>query len=132
MTKEVTFEPVDGAINDRIDDAYRANDTVMEEFPDNRLWLLTRGIVPVLGLRWDIQTPPTDPSVAERAELVPGQNPVLGKRSAAEWFNTAAFSQNPSGLVIYLRANHIGQRNAPAAARIAVHVLKCSECQFGR
>jgi len=23
MTKEVTFEPVDGAINDRIDDAYR-------------------------------------------------------------------------------------------------------------
>src|SRR3954447_23415758 len=24
MTKEVTFEPVEGAINDRIDDAYRA------------------------------------------------------------------------------------------------------------
>jgi hypothetical protein len=24
MTKEVTFEPVDGAINDRIDDAYRS------------------------------------------------------------------------------------------------------------
>jgi hypothetical protein len=24
MTKEVTFEPVDGALNDRIDDAYRA------------------------------------------------------------------------------------------------------------
>jgi hypothetical protein len=24
MTKEVTFEPVDGSINDRIDDAYRA------------------------------------------------------------------------------------------------------------
>jgi len=24
MTKEVTFEPIDGAINDRIDDAYRA------------------------------------------------------------------------------------------------------------
>ena len=24
MTKEVTFEPVDGAMNDRIDDAYRA------------------------------------------------------------------------------------------------------------
>jgi len=23
MTKEVTFEPVDGALNDRIDDAYR-------------------------------------------------------------------------------------------------------------
>ncbi len=24
MTKEVTFEPVDGAINDLVDDAYRA------------------------------------------------------------------------------------------------------------
>jgi hypothetical protein len=24
MTKEVTFEPVDGPINDRIDDAYQA------------------------------------------------------------------------------------------------------------
>jgi hypothetical protein len=24
MTKEVTFEPVDGSINNRIDDAYRA------------------------------------------------------------------------------------------------------------
>jgi hypothetical protein len=24
MTREVTFEPVEGAINDRIDDAYRA------------------------------------------------------------------------------------------------------------
>ena len=24
MTKEVTFEPVDGPINERIDDAYRA------------------------------------------------------------------------------------------------------------
>jgi hypothetical protein len=24
MTKDVTFEPVDGAVNDRIDDAYRA------------------------------------------------------------------------------------------------------------
>jgi len=24
MTKEVTFDPVDGAINDRINDAYRA------------------------------------------------------------------------------------------------------------
>lgn len=49
MTKEVTFEPVDG-INDRIDDAYRTNDTVMEQFPDSRLWSLTRGIVPVLAL----------------------------------------------------------------------------------
>ncbi|MBB4187807.1 hypothetical protein GGE07_004476 [Sinorhizobium terangae] len=24
LTKEVTFEPVDGALNDRIDEAYRA------------------------------------------------------------------------------------------------------------
>jgi hypothetical protein len=35
-------------------------------------------------------------SSAERAELVPGQNPVLSNRTAAEWFNTAAFSQNPA------------------------------------
>jgi hypothetical protein len=35
-------------------------------------------------------------SATERAELVPGQNPVLGNRGAAEWFNTAAFCQNPS------------------------------------
>jgi len=38
-------------------------------------------------------------SATERAELVPGQNPVLGNRSAAEWFNTAAFSQNAAALV---------------------------------
>jgi hypothetical protein len=35
-------------------------------------------------------------SSTERAELVSGTNPVLGNRSAAEWFNTAAFSQNPA------------------------------------
>jgi hypothetical protein len=34
------------------------------------------------------------PSSGERAELVAGQNPVLGNRSAAEWFNTGAFKQN--------------------------------------
>jgi hypothetical protein len=38
----------------------------------------------------------TGNSSAERAELVPGQNPVLSNRTAAEWFNTAAFSQNPA------------------------------------
>jgi Carboxypeptidase regulatory-like domain/TonB dependent receptor len=38
-------------------------------------------------------------SAAERAEVVPGQNPVLGNRNAAQWFNVAAFSQNPTNLV---------------------------------
>jgi hypothetical protein len=38
-------------------------------------------------------------SAAERAELVPGQNPVLGNRSTGQWFNVAAFSQNPTNLV---------------------------------
>jgi hypothetical protein len=38
----------------------------------------------------------TGNSSAERAELVPGVNPVLGNRTAAEWFNTLAFSQNPA------------------------------------
>jgi Carboxypeptidase regulatory-like domain/TonB dependent receptor len=41
----------------------------------------------------------TGNSATERAELVPGQNPVLGNRTAAQWFNTAAFSQNPANLV---------------------------------
>jgi len=36
----------------------------------------------------------TGNSSAERAQLVAGQNPVLSNRTAAEWFNTAAFSQN--------------------------------------
>src|SRR5580693_1671641 len=40
----------------------------------------------------------TGNSNAERAELVPGQNPVLSNRTAAEWFNIAAFSQNPANL----------------------------------
>jgi hypothetical protein len=38
----------------------------------------------------------TGNSAAERAELVPGQNPVLSNRTAAQWFNTAAFCQIPS------------------------------------
>ncbi|MGA8617781.1 MAG: carboxypeptidase-like regulatory domain-containing protein [Candidatus Sulfotelmatobacter sp.] len=41
----------------------------------------------------------TGNSSTERAELVPGQDPVLSYRDAAEWFNTAAFSRNPSALV---------------------------------
>jgi len=41
----------------------------------------------------------TGNSSAERAQLVPGQNPVLSNRTAAQWFNTAAFSQNPANLV---------------------------------
>lgn len=36
------------------------------------------------------------PTSGERAELVPGQNPVLSHRTAAEWFNTAAFKQIPA------------------------------------
>ena len=36
------------------------------------------------------------PTSGERAELVTGQNPVLSRRSAAEWFNTAAFMQIPA------------------------------------
>jgi hypothetical protein len=38
----------------------------------------------------------TGNSAAERAELVPGQNPVLSNRTAARWFNTIAFCQIPS------------------------------------
>jgi hypothetical protein len=38
----------------------------------------------------------TGNSAAERGELVPGQNPVLSNRTAAEWFNTVAFSLNPA------------------------------------
>ena len=36
------------------------------------------------------------PTSGERAELVPGENPVLSNRTAQEWFNTAAFKQNVS------------------------------------
>ena len=48
---------------------------------------------------------------AERAELVPGQNPVLSTRSAAEWFNIAAFSQNPATLVNGIAVDGSSSRN---------------------
>jgi hypothetical protein len=38
----------------------------------------------------------TGNSAAQRAQLVLGQNPVLSNRTAAEWFNIFAFSQNPA------------------------------------
>src|SRR5262249_42771875 len=41
----------------------------------------------------------TGNSSAQRAELVPSQNPVLSNRTAAQWFNTAAFAQNSASLV---------------------------------
>lgn len=41
----------------------------------------------------------TGNSSAQRAELLPATNPVLSNRTAAEWFNVAAFAQNPSTLV---------------------------------
>jgi hypothetical protein len=47
----------------------------------------------------------TGNSAAERAELVPGQNPVLSNRTAAEWFDTAAFSQNASVNGISINGN---------------------------
>ncbi len=47
----------------------------------------------------------TGNSAAQRAELVPGQNPVLGNRTAAEWFNTAAFSLNPAVSGISVNGN---------------------------
>jgi|HubBroStandDraft_6_1064221.scaffolds.fasta_scaffold02964_4 hypothetical protein len=47
----------------------------------------------------------------ERAELVPGQDPVLGNRSATEWFNTAAFSQNAAALVSGIAVNGNSSRN---------------------
>jgi hypothetical protein len=48
---------------------------------------------------------------AERAELVQGQNPVLSTRTAAEWFNTAAFSQNPATLVNGIAVDGSSSRN---------------------
>jgi len=36
----------------------------------------------------------TGNTATERASVVPGVDPVLGSRNAAEWFNTAAFVQN--------------------------------------
>jgi hypothetical protein len=48
---------------------------------------------------------------AERAELVPGQDPILGNRNAAEWFNTAVFSQNAAALVSGVAVNGNSGRN---------------------
>lgn len=53
----------------------------------------------------------TGNSGAERAELVPGENPVLSHRTAAEWFNIAAFSQNPANLVNGIAVNGNSARN---------------------
>jgi hypothetical protein len=53
----------------------------------------------------------TGNSATERAELVPGQNPVLSNRTAAEWFNIAAFSQNPANLVNGMAVNGNSGRN---------------------
>jgi hypothetical protein len=53
----------------------------------------------------------TGNTAAERAELVPGQNPVLSGGTAAEWFNIAAFSQNPANLVNGTAVNGNSSRN---------------------
>jgi hypothetical protein len=53
----------------------------------------------------------TGNTAAERAELVPGQNPVSSNRTAAEWFNVAAFSQNPTNLVNGIALNGNSSRN---------------------
>jgi hypothetical protein len=53
----------------------------------------------------------TGNSGAERAELVAGQNPVLSNRTAAEWFNIAAFSQNPANLMNGIAVNGNSGRN---------------------
>ncbi len=53
----------------------------------------------------------TGNSSAERAELVPGQSPVLSNRTATRWFNIAAFSQNPANLVNGVALNGNSGRN---------------------
>ena len=53
----------------------------------------------------------TGNTAAERAELVPGQNPISSNRTAAEWFNVAAFSQNPTNLVNGIAVNGNSSRN---------------------
>jgi hypothetical protein len=45
------------------------------------------------------------PTSGERAELVPGVNPVLSNRTAKEWFNTAAFTQNVSTSGVSINGN---------------------------
>lgn len=46
-----------------------------------------------------------DGNSTDRAELVPGVNPVLSNRSAGEWFNTAAFTQNPATTGVAIDGN---------------------------
>jgi hypothetical protein len=53
----------------------------------------------------------TGNTAAERAQLVTGVDPVLGSRNAAEWFNTAAFVQNPAALVSGVAVNGDAGRN---------------------
>jgi hypothetical protein len=53
----------------------------------------------------------TGNSAAERAQIVPGVDPFLANRTAAEWFNTAAFAQNPSALVSGIAVNGNSSRN---------------------
>ena len=53
----------------------------------------------------------TGNTAAERAQLVSGVDPVLGSRNAAEWFNTAAFIQNPAALVSGVAVNGDAGRN---------------------
>jgi outer membrane receptor protein involved in Fe transport len=53
----------------------------------------------------------TGNSSTERAQVLPGINPVLGNRSAREWFNTAAFAQNPSNLVNGVAVDGDSSRN---------------------
>lgn len=53
----------------------------------------------------------TGNSSTERAQLVPGVDPVLSNRTAAEWFNVAAFSQNASTLVGGIAVNGNSGRN---------------------
>jgi len=50
-------------------------------------------------------------SAVERAQLVPGENPLAVNRTAAEWFNIAAFSQNPSTLVNGIAVDGNSSRN---------------------
>jgi hypothetical protein len=53
----------------------------------------------------------TGNTAAERAQIVPGVDPVLGSRSAAEWFNTHAFTQNPAALASGVAVNGDSSRN---------------------
>jgi Carboxypeptidase regulatory-like domain/TonB dependent receptor len=50
-------------------------------------------------------------TAAERAQIVPGMDPVRGSRNAAEWFNTAAFAQNPAALASGVAVDGNSSRN---------------------